>query len=122
MKSLLKACLLLTLAGSLPVRAQVVDRNTMDNKVMCGYQAWHACPGDATSPQIGWWHWSSSSFAGTPKYDIDMWLDVSEFSPSELFTCPNVTLKDSTPGKLYSSATPSSVDRHFQWMADYGID
>lgn len=112
------ACLLLAISAV----AQVVDRNTLDGKVICGYQGWHACPGDATSPQIGWWHWSSSSFAASPKYDIDMWPDVSEFGAAELFTCPNVTLQDSTPGKLYSAATPASVDRHFQWMQTYGID
>lgn len=104
-----------------PALAQVVDRNTLTHKVMCGYQGWFAAPGDATTPQIGWWHWSND-FASGAKYHFDMWPDLTEFGAGELFTAPNVTLLDNSPGKLYSAATPASVNRHFKWMKDYGID
>jgi len=37
----------------------VVDATTIRGKVMCGYQGWFRCPGDAAN--MGWVHWSRDS-------------------------------------------------------------
>lgn len=34
-----------------------VDRSTLDNKLMVGYQAWHATPADGAG--LNWEHWSN---------------------------------------------------------------
>lgn len=39
-----------------PSSAQRVDATSLRGKVMCGYQGWFRCPGDAAD--MGWIHWS----------------------------------------------------------------
>ena len=34
----------------------VIDATTLRGRVMCGYQGWFRCPGDAAD--MGWIHWS----------------------------------------------------------------
>ncbi len=52
-----------------PVHAQeaasrVVDATTFRGKVLCGYQGWFRCPGDAAG--MGWIHWSRDRRRITP--------------------------------------------------------
>ena len=59
------AVLALALAPPDAVRAAApllasVDATTMRHKVMCGYQGWFRCPGDAAG--LGWVHWSRVRF------------------------------------------------------------
>ncbi|HOS93774.1 MAG TPA: hypothetical protein PLQ54_10710 [Armatimonadota bacterium] len=51
----------LLLVATCPCLAQVpvVDATTIRGKVMCGYQGWFRCPGDAAN--MGWVHWSRDS-------------------------------------------------------------
>jgi len=97
----------------------------MDGKIIFGYQGWFSAPGDGFLDH--WWHWSrdfDNNFAdiGPGLYAVDMWPDVSELDEDELFDAPNVTLLDGSTGRLFSSANPKTVDRHFRWMKEYGID
>src|SRR5262245_26386926 len=66
------------------VHAQAVEPSTLNNKILAGYQGWFNAPGDGTI--MGWSHWSRSfSDIGPGLYHIDLWPDISEFDPDELF-------------------------------------
>src|SRR5262245_20785694 len=100
---------------ALRVHAQVVDPSTLNNKILAGYQGWFNAPGALTND--GWSHWSQSSTdIGPGLYNVDLWPDISEFDPEELFLAPNVTLLDSSIGRLFSSVTRKTTERHFKWM------
>lgn len=112
--------LLAILIACVNVRAQeVVDPTTLHNKIMAGYQGWFGAPGDGND--YGWIHWSGGT---TPAYDnitFDMWPDLREYDEDELFLT-NFEYEDGTNAGLFSSYTKKTVDRHVQWMKDYGID
>src|SRR5690242_9354954 len=56
-----------------------VDKSTMTNKVLCGYQGWHCCPGDGNSADVGWFHWSESTQTiGPGYYHTEVWPQTSE--------------------------------------------
>jgi hypothetical protein len=70
----------------------------------------------------GWLHWFDQPIpnGGSPKFDL--FPDVSDYTAEELQPAPGLTLPDGKPAKLFSSRNPRTVQRHFQWMADHGID
>lgn len=99
------------------------DNTTLTGKSMMGYQGWFSCHGDGTLINDRWHHWADGS-AGYPdigKWGIDFYPDMSEYSPDELYA-PGWTLNNGDTAYLYSAAHPKSVERHFRWMWEYGID
>jgi hypothetical protein len=91
-----------------------VDASTLNGKLIMGYQGWFACPADTGNR--GWAHWFSGS-----KPTVDLLPDVSELSPSE--RCPTgMVARDGRPVELFSDQNPRTVERHFAWMEDYGLD
>ena len=98
-----------------------VDPIGLQGKVMCGYQGWFRCPGDAAD--MGWIHWSRDSRRIAPDtLCFEMWPDMSEYAAGERFAVPGFTHADGSPACLFSSDNAATVLRHFQWMRDYGID
>ncbi len=96
------------------------DVSTLTGKVVCGYQGWFACEGDGS--ERGWVHWSKSrrQFGpGTAK--IDLWPDVSELAPDELFDT-GFRHADGRTARVFSSHKKATVLRHFRWMKDHGLD
>jgi hypothetical protein len=54
-------------------------------------------------------------------YRPDMWPDTTELTDEE--RCPtDMVYPDGSPAFLYSAANSNTVLRHFQWMAEYGVD
>ena len=51
-----------------------------------------------------------------------MWPDLTEYDDDEKFAAPGFTHPDGSPAHLFSSAHPETVERHFEWMQQYGID
>ncbi|HKB90387.1 MAG TPA: hypothetical protein VKC60_07700, partial [Opitutaceae bacterium] len=93
---------------------------TLDRSVMVGYQGWFRTPNDGAG--MGWTHYQKSptnSFS-FEKMAIDFWPDLSELSESEK-TRTDLRRPDGSPIQLFSSHNARTVDRHFQWMHDYGI-
>jgi hypothetical protein len=104
-----------------PAKAPAVDATTLRHKVICGYQGWFRCPGDAADR--GWRHWSRRARRLTPDtLAFEMWPDTSELTADEKYAAPGFTLPDGRVAHLFSSAHPKTVERHFQWMKAYGID
>jgi hypothetical protein len=110
-------------AGEQPVSEKEarIDTGTMRHKVLCGYQGWFRCPGD--SANVGWRHWSRDGRKiGPDTLTFEMWPDMTEYGEDEKYSAPGFTYPDSKPAHLFSSANPKTVDRHFRWMREYGID
>ena len=99
----------------------VVDASTMRHKVMCGYQGWFRCPGDLAKG--GWRHWSRDGRRISERsLTFEMWPEMSEYGADERFAASGFTMPDGKPAELFSSTHPATVDRHFAWMRQYGID
>ncbi|MFB7943615.1 discoidin domain-containing protein [Kitasatospora phosalacinea] len=90
-------------------------------KVTVGYQGWFACPGDG-APINGWWHWARNwGAAPSPANSaIVAWPDVREYPRTYATAFAN--LDNGQQASLFSSYDQSTVDLHFRWMKQYGID
>ena len=99
---------------------QTVDATTLHKKVLCGYQGWFRCPGDGTNQ---WIHWSrSTSTIASNTLTFEMWPDMSEYSAAEKYAAGTFTYPGGAQAHLFSSQNQQTVDRHFDWMLEYGID
>ena len=92
---------------------------TLQGKVLCGYQAWFNADGDGTA--AGWAHWSHALPSGSFDPSFDLWPDTGELGEDELYECP-LRMADGSPARLFSSCHPATVDLHFRWMQQHGID
>jgi hypothetical protein len=86
--------------------------------VMCGYQGWFSCQGDPSN--MGWVHYPHDGTLRPGAINIDFWPDITEYEKQ--YVAPNFKYADGSQAYLFSSADYSSVDLHFKWMKDYGID
>lgn len=96
-----------------------VDTSTVVGKVMTGYQGWFGAPGDG-SLSNSWRHWFRNQTPAAANATFDLWPDLSELDPDELYVT-NMTIGGSA-APLYSAYNAKTVRRHMRWMADYGID
>lgn len=106
--------------------SQIVPRvaigcDGISGRVLCGYQGWFNADGDGAD--LRWRHWRARdpSTAGATRPVVDMLPDVSELGPDERFASDLVG-PDGRPVELFSSHVRSTVQRHFRWMQDHGID
>ena len=104
------------------------DKNTENNVVqpksasckgliMAGYQGWFNAEGDGAGR--GWNHYQNSSRFEPGNCTIDFWPEMSEY-PKQ-YKSP-FSFADGKPATLFSSYDESTVDLHFRWMKEYGID
>jgi hypothetical protein len=91
-------------------------------KVTVGYQGWFACTGDG-APINGWWHWSanwgqppSPSNNGT----LRAWPDMREYPRG--YQTAYANLGNGQPATLFSHWDQTTVNLHFLWMQQNGID
>ena len=99
--------------------------DSYEGLVMAGYQGWFGAPGDgcshATHENTKWYHYRESEVfkPGVLQNSIDMWPDVSEYDKTyeTAFTLPG-----GKPARVFSSYDESTVNLHFKWMKEYGID
>lgn len=115
------ACLLF--ASNLePVNAAEPDQHRsqeISEKVFCGYQGWFSAPGDGTSNGYDNYNYGGQFKPGTCV--IDYWPDLTEFTAEEKFETV-FRHRDGQVANVFSSANQLTVDRHFRWMREYGID
>jgi hypothetical protein len=97
-----------------------VETTSLSGKHMMGYQGWFGCPGDG-SDLSQWMHWSPNQAPDAQSVSFDAWPDGSELSVSEACETP-MLLPDGSPAVLFSAYNADTVGRHFEWMADHGLD
>jgi hypothetical protein len=83
-----------------------------DGLVMAGYQGWFRAAGDGSTAR----HYA---YGDETRSSVDMWPDVSEYEKT--YDTP-LKLADGSIAKFFSSTDRSTVDLHFKWMQQYGVD
>ncbi|MEO2013458.1 MAG: glycoside hydrolase family 71/99-like protein [Fuerstiella sp.] len=91
----------------------------LTGRVVTGYQGWFRAEGDGSG--LGFHHYNKGPTFEPGNCTIDLWPDVSEFDDDELFPTA-FRHQDGSTAHVFSSIHPKTVDRHFSWMAEYGID
>jgi hypothetical protein len=85
--------------------------------VMAGYQGWFTAEGDGA--ERGWHHYQKSGRFEPGMSTIDFWPDVSEYAKTYKTA---FKYADGTDAYVYSPYDAESVDLHFKWMKEYGLD
>jgi hypothetical protein len=88
-----------------------------EGRVMCGYQGWFRAEGDGSG--AGWVHYGTQGRFGPTNLHIDLWPDTAEYARTYHTAFTNA---DGAPMRVFSSWDESTVELHFRWMKDYGID
>ena len=90
-------------------------------KVTVGYQGWFACIGDG-APINGWWHWTQNwgQSPSPSNTGIKCWPDMREYTKG--YQTGYAALGNGQPATLFSSYDQQTVDTHFLWMQQNGID
>lgn len=87
--------------------SKTTDYPSYKGLVMAGYQGWFGMPRNG------------KLYPDEAKIHIDMWPDVSEYEK----TYPTgLKLADGSTARFFSSQDESTVNLHFKWMKDYGVD
>jgi hypothetical protein len=97
-----------------------VDATTLARKVMFGYRGWFGCPGEG-SQRDGWQRWFLGGAPVAAAVAVDLWPDTSELRDAERCVT-ELALPDGSGATVFSSFNPDTVDRHFEWMKEYGLD
>lgn len=84
---------------------------------MTGYQGWFRTPDDGSGSR--WVHWGKRGRFDPEHVSIDLWPEVSEYPKT--YETP-FTLANGKPARVFSSWDASTVDTHFRWMKEHGID
>ena len=75
--------------------------------MMAGYQGWFKVQPDG------------QMYPDASKIRIDMWPDLTEYEK----TYPTgLKLADGSTARFFSSTDKSTIDLHFRWMKEYGVD
>lgn len=106
----------LILYGIVPCGAKKVY-DSYKGLVMAGYQGWFNAPGDGEGR--GWYHYTGENGFRPGSCTIDLWPDVSEYEKTYE---SEFKFEDGSFARLFSPADYSTVDTHFRWMQEYGLD
>lgn len=91
--------------------------NSYKGLVMAGYQGWFNAPGDGAGR--GWYHYKGKDGFKPGSCSIDFWPDVSEYTKTYK---TEFSFSGGTPAYTFSSHDESTVETHFRWMEEYGLD
>ncbi|MDP9041012.1 MAG: glycoside hydrolase family 71/99-like protein, partial [Bacteroidota bacterium] len=90
---------------------------TYKGLVMAGYQGWFNAPSDGA--QMGWNHYATKGKFEPGYCKVDYWPDVREYQKTYETAFKNA---DGEPAYLFSSYDEQTIDLHFKWMKQYGVD
>lgn len=107
---------------SLLINAQnyVPTTTTLNNKLMFGYQGWHATPNDGADNNV-WRHWFGRNSPDSAAANFDVWPDMREY-PKDVQEETNMTMPNGAKATLYSAYKYGAVDLHFKWMKEHDLD
>lgn len=88
-------------------------------KLITGYQGWFGASGDKSAFN-SWRHWSANGMPSKDNQTFELWPDVSEYENTYATGYEN--LINGQEARLFSSWDNQTIDTHFKWMAEYGID
>ncbi|MBK1876492.1 glycoside hydrolase family 71/99-like protein [Pelagicoccus mobilis] len=105
------------------IPAAPVDSEGLRGKVLTGYQGWFGPKGDGGG--VEWMHYGLSEnkkrIFEPGVAAIDFWHNTEDAGPTELYPT-EFRHQDGRVANVISSMHPDTVDRHFSWMKEYGID
>lgn len=85
--------------------------------VMAGYQGWFNADGDDSGR--GFHHYKGRNGFKPGSCSVDFWPDVREYKKT--YPTP-FTMANGEVARVFSSNDESTVDTHFKWMKQYGLD
>lgn len=95
---------------------------------MAGYQGWFVAHDDGSG--LGWTHYGAGHVprgSSQPRRFapgsavIDLWPDMAEAGRTERYPT-DFRHADGSVAVVPTSRHPATIDRHFRWMREYGID
>ena len=102
------------------IKASVqTPQNNLLGKTTAGYQAWFHASEDLDH---GWGHWSDGTAPEAGNVHPEMFPDFSEYPEHVMHRTRFEPYPDGKPVKIYEAHEPASIDVHFRWMKEYGID
>lgn len=107
------------LEGAKVKSARSENPEGLKGRVMTGYQGWFRAPGDGSG--LGFQHYGRGRKFSPEACTIDLWPDMSELKAEEKFPT-SFRHRDGRFAEVFSSVHPWTVNRHFRWMKEYGID
>ncbi len=116
-KTLITLLLPLLVAGCSSRKTAMTTYDSYRGLAMAGYQGWFSAEGDGEGR--GFYHYNGHNGFRPGSAKVDMWPDVSEYEktyPTEF------RMADGSAARVFSSYDPSTVDTHFRWMKEYGLD
>lgn len=96
-----------------------VPARTMEGKVFAGYQGWfdpHRAEDDAK-----WVHYGHRGEFKPGFVSVEMWPDPTELDEDEKVPT-DFRYQDGRTAYVFTPQNPKTVNRHFAWMRQYGID
>lgn len=109
--------LVISFCCSIASFAQNYKYPTYKGLVMAGYQGWFNTSEDGANRS--WHHFSRRGTFAPGSLELDLWPDMTEYKKQ--YNTP-FQFADGSTAKVFSSYDKSTVDLHFKWMKDYGID
>ncbi|MGI6264092.1 MAG: glycoside hydrolase family 71/99-like protein [Acutalibacteraceae bacterium] len=97
------------------------DAHTVAGKVICGYQGWFGTPTDASGEHV-WRHWGGGSPEHLDRVSFELYPDIREYSDDQLHPTGYRPHGNGQRSALFSAYSAETVNTHFRWMAEYGID
>lgn len=86
--------------------------------VMAGYQGWFTASGD-NSGSTPWIHCGRNGLFQPGSASIEFYPDMTEYTKKYTTGLKN---PDGSVANFFSSADEETIDLHFKWMQQYGID
>ncbi len=117
--SAMKHLLLLAALVGTSLLSHAQPMKTMDGKVFVGYQGW-ATP-LRQEDGAKWVHYGHAGQFKPGFSEVEMWPDTSDFDADEKVPT-DFRLKNGDVAYVADAQNAKTVNRHFAWMKQYGID
>ena len=93
--------------------------NDLLTKTAAGYQAWFHASDDLDH---GWGHWSHQTAPEPGNVHPELFPDFREYPDEVMHTGRFDPYPDGRPVRFYQAHDAGTIDVHFRWMQQYGID